>query len=460
MRLVTDPAMGSARLTSGGICLQELEYIELSDGNCLWIDPARSGSIAALDVLDHSEGGGIYALVALLGEDAAERVAAALGEPEPRDVEVEIAPGPELGVLGRAAQLSWLERFGVLPLDRSLLRLERAVLLAEAGYLGLEDAALELIESELPALERHAGNVTEGREGAAAESVVRSAAAVALRWVPLTEAQRNAFERLEAAEPTTAPPASAPPAAGAKGFGTHLGQVRPLFRPAQFAGFALTAGGAAACVSVRGHATAAVSPLTGTASVDWLQVPRGLLDHSEDTIWWTLGGGELTVVAAAAPGLDGQSLRHAAEWLSFRVVDDDGRALAADVLTAAPNGLFTGSCAISDLDGVAAALARGGLDIFDERLRKAARPAEFRAWARFRREVSRWREIARAAVAAGGGETRAQIHALEGTALAAVRAAAQGLPGRETHRHVTRLLDLVDAEPPVLSAAELARAGR
>lgn len=148
----------------------------------------------------------------------------------------------------------------------------------------------------------------------------------------------------------------------------------------------------------------------GRTSVDWLQIPRGLLDTAESTVSWTLdrraGSVNISVKASERWSTTGAPDRG---LLAFRVVATDGAVVGVGPLSyARSDGAFVGSCRVDEVNRIQ-------IDVFDPALIRPPRIGPAAAVATAERWAARAVSLLRLSLAADRADEARRASDLEQT---------------------------------------------
>lgn len=251
------------------------------------VDPTAPDDPPFALVHDPDDG---VALAALYGDAVADAVGLVAGGGDP--VSVDAVEGPAAAAVRRLALVSWLERCSPDGLSAALLDAE-----AGAAAAGLDDL--------LDACELTAGR---DRLLRSAPEVVRLARSIREAIVPppagvvttIAASLRHTLDLLPPGDPLTDDVEHEIASAGATGVSPPEGGTvdwDALIRSPELG----------TRVLVDGLRSVLRDGEARRDSVDWAQIPRGLLGTGEDTVTWRLldGGDRVAVSVPALPGLDG-----------------------------------------------------------------------------------------------------------------------------------------------------------
>ncbi|RRD04540.1 hypothetical protein EII34_09535 [Arachnia propionica] len=238
-------------------------------GATLELDPSRPDRLPSCLVAD--PGLAVPVLEQLYGNAVADEVLERALHRDDTHVTCPVVAQPSLALLIRLAENRWCQRNAALPLDPALLLLEEMTLLAELrGIVETDDDWLSDLQQLLGALMSRPVAV-----GAAmAQPAVRALLTRALDLLiaetsPLSDAHATAVTWAHGIESEASTPRST-------GVVDWAGQLRPEL--------ALAAGGAT---------------VVGTSTVDWQDIPLGLVSRREGNVSWQVeqgdGSGRVTV---------------------------------------------------------------------------------------------------------------------------------------------------------------------
>ncbi|POH59660.1 hypothetical protein C3B59_17360 [Cryobacterium zongtaii] len=297
--------------------------LRLDDGVTVWIDPLDPPTPWRIDVGEPDAG---PVIEELLGIEAAEQTRqsywALLRGDDPAG---RIEPGgrtPAWSAANRLGFLLWLEQNAVTPLAQADLDLEIATVAARLGDLGALEIARERFARAGPQLRRLAVAVRDGAEVPRISGFVAEALGAYIT-LSATDLPEPVIEDLEAMQ-SVAARIAASEESGSTAIGDDV--LNGLLDVFERSGTARSSGPGEA---VRRF------------SVDWENVPRGVLDPGEDTIAarWDASGSQLSVSVVAGRARPQSDLL-------FRLQRGDGDRPSAGgaLLLDAETGTYQGSC--------------------------------------------------------------------------------------------------------------------
>lgn len=313
--------------------------VALDGGVRVWVDPLTPDGIRLIQV-SPDEGVTGDVLAALVGPDAARRlieivqVANETGDTSDEEQRTELAVelGPAVVDVARLGFLLWLEQNAIRALDSRALDLEIGVVAARLDMLGAGGLAEERLNSGFNRLLELSG-VETGVSRAPAGTLPLLSEALELVGSSFSEGLSEDFVAM--LESTARSLLAAQESnAVVRDHDETLMELVTLRERAR--GFSLVAG-----------FTAGESVTEGSYSVDWRQVPRNVLDCSEETVQATWNGPDdatLDVVVRALDPADPNAV--ISNSLMFRAVmgDNDEPVAAGELVFDTETGMYRGSC--------------------------------------------------------------------------------------------------------------------
>ena len=403
------------------------------DGAILVIDPAEPSLVGSLTIFDETLVASTLDSVLWHRDPGIDPSIVLLPAPGQDD---DCRPSPALTRLLRLGELGWLESWSPDALDPVLLDLEIGRAAAEADLaVDGEEIAHERLTARISELLTLAERI-RGPETLPTHPAVRKLVRDALRLSYESMTPTDAwFDDIEHEHELAAMVTAA-------GEGPLDWDDRRLLPDISTVLLETRALARAEHADATGHDRNRTT-LSGHSSVDWRQVPRGLLDTAESTIAWDLdvraGSIEVSVKAANRPpsrATIGQG------QLAFRVLAPDGSLLGLGPLTlVAAEGALVGRSRVAETTQLE-------VDVFDPRLIQPPRVGPAAAVAAAERWSARAISLLRIAVGAGLADSLDRSiellqYAGRMTELATSRAPAderQQLRGRQA-----QLLNLVHA---------------
>ena len=248
------------------------------------------------------------------------------------------------GRLWRLALLGWVGQFCPVPLDSGLLAVEAGLLagqLADAGCAGMTGLTGPAFHLGADRLLEMAGRLRAGSLPHPLASTVREAVGVAVRWMDPADQRWQA--RVDVDVDAAVLAGASPAGGGAASDPAGADEVWRWWHQTALAESAVPAGASLQAAPT----TAGTAGMAGTASVDWRQVPAGVLDPAEDTVAFSVGDNRQLTVTVAAAGPQASVGRAGEGELRFRVLTTDGNTSAS--ATGAGDGAGDGVLADSRL---------------------------------------------------------------------------------------------------------------